>query len=193
MCGSQRVNPVSAADTVRADGNRISGSGSMSRVTRSDTSAGTSGRTRRTGTGVVVNRRCRSCTGLPVSGYGSRPVSAQYRVAPRLNRSARLSTSCGSRACSGAMYPMVPSTTPGSVICWVGSRASPKSSTFACPSGVMRMFDGLMSRWTRPCRWASPRASATWRNRSHARRAESGPRSRTRVNRSWPGISSITK
>jgi hypothetical protein len=47
-CGSQRVNPVSAAETVRAEGNRISGSGSMSRVTRSDTSDGTSGRTRRT-------------------------------------------------------------------------------------------------------------------------------------------------
>ena len=39
-----------------------------------------------------VRRTERSCSMLPVSGKGSCPVRAQYSVAPRLNRSARLST-----------------------------------------------------------------------------------------------------
>ena len=42
------------------------------------------------------------------------------------------------------------------------ARAIPKSATTACPA-EMRMFSGLMSRWTTPCSWAYSRASATSR------------------------------
>ena len=42
------------------------------------------------------------------------------------------------------------------------ARAIPKSATTAWPSS-RRMFSGLMSRWTIPCRCAASRASATSR------------------------------
>ena len=76
------------------------------------------------------------------------------------------------------MYAAVPSSTPTPVIIAgeviVGdsaaasraavpaapvSFASPKSSTFTAPSGVILMFAGLRSRWMIPCSWAASRAS----------------------------------
>src|SRR5205814_2172264 len=42
------------------------------------------------------------------------------------------------------------------------SLASPKSSTFACPRLVTKMFAGLMSRCTMPLAWAASSASAIW-------------------------------
>ena len=38
--------------------------------------------------------------------------------------------------------------------------AKPKSRIFACPRLVMKMFAGLMSRWTIPSEWAASSASA---------------------------------
>lgn len=96
--------------------------------------------------GGAVSRWCRSWIGSPVLANGSRPVSAQYIVAPSPNRSARASTVCGSRACSGATDPTVPGIVPGTVTRRCGCRASPKSSDFACQSGVTTMFDGFAAR-----------------------------------------------
>src|SRR6267142_2629059 len=42
------------------------------------------------------------------------------------------------------------------------SFARPKSSTFACPRFVTKIFAGLMSRWIIPSAWAASKASATW-------------------------------
>ena len=39
--------------------------------------------------------------------------------------------------------------------------ARPKSRIFACPRSVMKMFAGLISRWTIPAAWAASRASAS--------------------------------
>ena len=40
--------------------------------------------------------------------------------------------------------------------------ARPKSVTQTTPWTSSSRFDGLMSRWSMPCRWAYSRASATW-------------------------------
>ncbi len=45
----------------------------------------------------------------------------------------------------------------------VVARAMPKSATLMCPSSVMRMLSGLMSRWTMPLEWAWSRAMAICR------------------------------
>ena len=42
------------------------------------------------------------------------------------------------------------------------SFARPKSSTFACPRLVTKIFAGLMSRWMIPSACATSRASVIW-------------------------------
>ena len=71
--------------------------------------------------------------------------------------------------CSGATYLAVPTMRPG----WVRSAPSaalamPKSATFTRPSPASSTLAGLMSRWTRPARWAASSASATWAARPAA-------------------------
>jgi hypothetical protein len=95
-------------------------------------------------------------------------LAIRYSTAPKLNKSLRGSSS-SPRACSGDMYAMVPTVAPGLVRCrrvasavapaaaTASSRsraslAKPKSNTFARPREVMKMFAGLMSRWTMPLR-----------------------------------------
>jgi len=55
-----------------------------------------------------------------------------------------------------------PTIVPVEVSVWPGasSRAIPKSSTFASPAPVTRMFSGLMSRWMMPAWWAASSAEA---------------------------------
>ena len=76
--------------------------------------------------------------------------------------SARMSTEEASRACSGAMKSMVPSSVPGCVTRVSICRDRPKSSSLAWSSGVTMMFDGLMSRWTRWYLLISSSAEAAW-------------------------------
>ena len=81
---------------------------------------------------------------------------------------------------------MDPIAVPWLVMRRLTSMANPKSSSLAWPSGMTRMLEGLMSRWTRPCLWASDRAEATWWTTSHAFGAGSGPCVLTSRSRSWP-------
>ena len=76
---------------------------------------------------------------------GARPATISYRTQPSENTSLRPSATAP-RACSGDMYPTVPSTVPGVVRCSAvgavsssgdakgSARARPKSSTFTRPS-----------------------------------------------------------
>ena len=61
---------------------------------------------------------------------------------------------------SGAMYANVPTI----VEAWVppaSSPATPKSPSFAPPSGITKMFGGFTSRCSTPTACAAARASAT--------------------------------
>ena len=91
------------------------------------------------------------------------PVAISYSTAPNENRSVRASSSSPA-ACSGDVYAIVPTAVPGLVRCssliTVGAAPSdaaellcpgvifarPKSSIFACPCEVTKMFAGLISR-----------------------------------------------
>ena len=117
-----------------------------------------------------------------------RPVSISYSTTPNAQMSARLSTAFP-RACSGLMYAAVPRICPARVdsTVIVGESAgnpplpapvpiafaSPKSSTFTCPSGVILIFAGLRSRCTIPFSCAASSASAIWRAYPIASSAES--------------------
>ena len=64
--------------------------------------------------------------------------------------------------CSGATYATVPSISPvvsRSAASNAGAR--PKSVTFTRPSGAIRMFPGLTSRWTMPAACAQSSAEST--------------------------------
>ena len=95
-----------------------------------------------------------------------RPVAISYSTTPNENKSVRAS-SFSPRTCSGDMYATVPSAVPGLVRFTSASIVSPpmatasfapagisfarpKSSTFAWPRSVMKIFAGLMSRCTMP-------------------------------------------
>ncbi len=54
--------------------------------------------------------------------------------------------------CSGDMYSGVPRTMPLAVsfLTEAAILARPKSARTGVPSGRMRMFEGLMSRWSTP-------------------------------------------
>ena len=55
-----------------------------------------------------------------------------------------------------------------------GSLAKPKSRIFAWPRGVIKIFAGLMSRWTMPFVWAASSASAICVARSSRRSIRRG-------------------
>ena len=77
------------------------------------------------------------------------------------------------RACSGAMYSIVPSIWPSGVGV-PRSEARPRSSNTARPSGVIKMLVGLTSRWILPARWSAPRASAIWRTAGRSLSSSNG-------------------
>ena len=106
--------------------------------------------------------------------------------------SVRASTGLPS-TCSGATYLAVPTMRPG----WVRSAPSaalamPKSATFTRPSPARSTLAGLMSRCTRPARWAASSASATCAASPAACHGSIGVGSSMRWRSVCPGTSSIT-
>ena len=103
------------------------------------------------------------------------------------------------RTCSGARYPAVPMTAPGSVmVSDSDARAMPKSVTFtifsgAVPSGPSSTLPGFTSRCTMPLACACARAAATCSPMRAASRTGNGPRSRTTCRRLGPSTYSITR
>ncbi len=102
--------------------------------------------------------------------YSLFPVSISHRTTPNDQISARLSTGFP-LACSGLMYPAVPMIIPACVARMVSvgelvglpspgldvwpTAASPKSSTFTTPSGVIMMLAGFRSRCVMFFSWAA--------------------------------------
>ena len=70
-------------------------------------------------------------------------------------------------------------------------RATPKSMIFTEPSALMKMFAGLMSRWTIPALWAWARPARTCTMIATFRSALMGGGWRTAFCRSWPFRSSM--
>ena len=109
---------------------------------------------------------------LPEKGWC--PVAISYNTAPKLKMSVRVSSAFPS-ACSGDMYATVPSVAPvcvrdssGAAVSSVGASAEsakrrtlakPKSSSFAWPRAVTKMFAGVISRWMMPFACAASSAS----------------------------------
>jgi hypothetical protein len=129
---------------------------------------------------------------LRCSGYGVRPSTAAYRVAPSAHTS---SAGVGSspRASWGEKYAGVPLIRPEWVS--VGSPVvleMPKSEILAPSLSVTRMLPGFTSRWTVPrlCAAASP--SATWAPILAARSGVSRPSWAVSWARVRPGTYSIT-
>ena len=91
--------------------------------------------------------------------------------------------------------------TPPVAVCWVSALtalASPKSATLTRPrsgpgSSAMSTFSGLMSRWTRPARWAWASAESTGSTSARARAGGIGASVRTTSRSVWPATSSITR
>jgi len=94
--------------------------------------------------------------------------------------------------CSGARYFAVPSMVPSVVWSASVSLAIPKSATITRSSSQRRMLAGLMSRCTRPARWAVAKASATRAPMVTASGAGSVPLSSRCVRRDTPRTSSMT-
>ena len=153
-CRRFRSAFVSAATWYRMAG---SFSRALDRIRSS--SSGASGFRRTTGTGWLW-RMASIVSVVLLPRYGSTPVAISYSTTPKENRSLRESTS-SPRACSGDMYDTVPMVVPGEVTSSRQVRvaiapaadparrpvlASPKSSSFASPRSVTKMFAGLMSR-----------------------------------------------
>jgi hypothetical protein len=92
------------------------------------------------------------------------PVRHSNSTHPSENTSARASTSACPRACSGAMYPGVPTIAPVRVIrVSAACHAIPKSSTFtrSMSPSTRNRFEGFRSRCTTPPACAKESASAT--------------------------------
>ena len=88
----------------------------------------------------------------------------------------------------------MPSTLPV-VVCVtsVTARARPKSATLATePSEGSSTFSGLMSRWTRPARWAAPSGRNSWATSPRASLTDSGPAA-MRSRNVGPSTYSITR
>jgi hypothetical protein len=118
---------------------------------------------------------------------GSAPTSSSWRMAPRLQTSARASNA-SPRACSGLAYPGVPATPPD----FAASCASPQSTTSVSPRSPIMMFAGLRSRWRMPAACACATAWATAISRSTSL-SRAGPR--VRASTDWsvsPRIRFIT-
>ena len=132
-----------------------------------------------------------------------RPVSISKRTHPNAKMSDRASAGCP-LTCSGAMYPTVPRSVPGSVALasvgdFVSSPAAiarclarPKSRIFARPSFVRTTFSGLRSRWTMPLSCAAARPRAIWAPRSTAFRSGRAPAA-SRWRSVSPSTSSMTR
>ena len=74
----------------------------------------------------------------------------------------------------------------------LAARAIPKSATRASPSSPIRMFAGLMSRWTMPCSWANWRARAVSMPTRTANPIASAPSRAMTSRRSEPSTRLIT-
>ena len=115
------------------------------------------------GVGRLICRTACRVSSAPSRSNASDPVSISCSTTPRLKRSERASTSRPS-ICSGDMYSMVPTMSPGCVSV-LSERsdaltdASPKSSSFT-PPAVTMTFCGFKSRWTIPSACAQASASA---------------------------------
>ena len=131
---------------------------------------------------------------------GGWPVSICQNTTPSDQMSVRASTFFELPTCSGDMYIGEPSSERVSVT--AGSRpkgsstlAMPKSSTLtrSCPLAVRVsiMLEGLMSRWTMPCRCATDSATHTCMQMETARGMAMGPSS-MRSLMHCPAMKSIT-
>ncbi len=129
---------------------------------------------------------------LAWSGYGERPSTAAYKVAPSAQTSVA-GVGSAPLASSGEKYAGVPVISPDWVIfSWPMVRAIPKSEIFARSPSATRMLPGLTSRWTVPSSWAAARPSATWAPIQAARAGDIGPSWATISLRVRPGTYSIT-
>ncbi len=121
------------------------------------------------GTTTSPSQRAISVAIVVSAENGTVPVTASMSTRPSAYTSALPSTlwPC---ACSGAAYRAVPSNIPcGSVhAASAMARARPKSPMRSRPSSPKRRLAGLMSRCTRPCRWAYSRPRAVSRPISNA-------------------------
>ena len=165
------------------------------RCTRRSSASGTSGRsslTRGASSTRTFARTAMTC----VPSKSRRPARHSKRTQPSAKTSTAGAISRRSRACSGAMYPGVPSTMPETVSGRVGTdtRAMPRSITCTSsrrPCGRNRLL-GLRSRCTRlrSCRCARP--SATLRASMSVSSIASGP-ARRRTWRSCPSSHGMTR
>ena len=163
--------------------NRSAGVRASARATAASTLSGTSGRTTRTGVGTVLNRLAMiACAVGPVNG-GSPGQHLVEHAAERVDVAAPVDVA-SPVACSGLMYAGVPSAMPG-----LRERASPPPLSapgdaevghHRAAAVVSRMFSGLMSRWTTPCRWAYSSACAASRAMRSASSTGAAARARSR-------------
>ncbi len=134
----------------------------------------------------------------PLRRYSGARAAQKYSTSPSENRSERASTA-RPRACSGDMKSRLPVISP--VTAWPAGAVStpspwlptgptrrrpawaiPKSSSLAWPVREMRMFSGVMSRWTSPSQlpsgarrlWAYSSAASTWSAMCRMTAADSG-------------------
>ncbi len=137
------------------------------------------------------------------------PVSISNSTQPNAQTSLRLSAA-RPFACSGLMYAAVPRITPACVAANVkvgecdnppgatdppdaaSNFASPKSSTFTCPSCVSMMLAGFRSRWMIPLSCAASSASTICRAVASASSMDSGPAA-SRSASDCPSTSSSTR
>ena len=141
--------PRSAATISAPDIYRCSGNFSIARRITASTAARYPG--------VVACRRRRRVAYMlhrhadrRIAQNGSRPSASRSSTTPVLYRSLA-GVSGEPVACSGEMYPAVPSAVPASVISIsLTPLAMPKSTTFAVPRASIRMLCGLTSRWMIP-------------------------------------------
>ena len=156
---------AAGAGTSVADSKRARGSFSRQRSIMRTRSAGKSGRTLTSDSGV--SRRIAELSAPSVApSNGRRPVLSSYKTTPSANTSVRGSTG-SPRTCSGAIYGTVPMTWPGIDIpasvtsspdsdpAALASVARPKSSTLMRLSVVSTTFAGFKSRWVMPCACAA--------------------------------------
>ena len=165
------------------------------RASSSSTAPGISGRTKRSFGGSA--KRIRAITAIACSPpNGDSPVRHSKSTAPSANTSTAGVSSRSPRACSGAMYAGVPSTTPVLVIAAETDprRAMPKSSSATLSTAPPRRnrLLGLRSRWTTPRACADASASAAQRRSVRLSATVSDPRWR-RCARSSPSSHSITR
>ena len=95
----------------------------------------------------------------PGTSNGLRPAIREYTVAPSDQTSLATVPDTSSWSTSGADHG-IDSPTASLVSASPSVAAMPKSESTGCPYAVVRMFDGLMSRCSTPCRCAVSTALA---------------------------------